>query len=79
MRQEWAIDRYPVTEQGLLERSNPRPLPPSQDGQGQNTATQRQPDPPVPTAEEPVVPGPVPGLQAPAEQRPPVPAIPVGI
>lgn len=79
MRQEWAIDRYPVTEQGLLERSNPRPLPPSQDGQGQNTATQRQPDPPVPTAEEPVVPGPVPGLQAPAEQRPPVPAIPMGI
>uniref|UniRef100_A0A4W5LS09 Exonuclease 3'-5' domain containing 1 n=1 Tax=Hucho hucho TaxID=62062 RepID=A0A4W5LS09_9TELE len=29
MRQEWAINRYPVTEQGLLERSNSRPLPPS--------------------------------------------------
>ncbi|KAK6307211.1 hypothetical protein J4Q44_G00223590, partial [Coregonus suidteri] len=57
MRQEWAIDHHPVIEQGLLERSNPRPLPPSQDGQGQNTDTQRQPDPPVPTA----------GLQARAE------------
>ncbi|XP_041711107.1 piRNA biogenesis protein EXD1 isoform X1 [Coregonus clupeaformis] len=64
VRQKWAIDRYPITEQGLLERSNPRPLPPSQNGQ--NTATQRQPDPPVPTAVEPVVLAPVPG-QGPAE------------
>ncbi|CDQ68072.1 unnamed protein product [Oncorhynchus mykiss] len=63
-RQKWAVDRYPVTEQGLLERSNPRPLPPSQNGQGQDTATQRQPDPPVPTAVAPVVPAPG---QGPAE------------
>nr|XP_029531236.1 piRNA biogenesis protein EXD1 isoform X1 [Oncorhynchus nerka]XP_029531237.1 piRNA biogenesis protein EXD1 isoform X1 [Oncorhynchus nerka] len=63
-RQKWAVDRYPVTEQGLLERSNPRPLPPSQNGQGQDTATQRQPDPPVPTAVVPVVPAPG---QGPAE------------
>ncbi|XP_035608234.1 piRNA biogenesis protein EXD1 [Oncorhynchus keta] len=63
-RQKWAVDRYPVTEQGLLERSNPRPLPPSQNGQGQDTATQRQPDPPVPAAVAPVVPEPG---QGPAE------------
>uniref|UniRef100_A0A4W5QPB8 Exonuclease 3'-5' domain containing 1 n=1 Tax=Hucho hucho TaxID=62062 RepID=A0A4W5QPB8_9TELE len=63
-RQKWAVDRYPVTEQGLLERSNPRPLPPSQNGQGQDTATQRQPDPPVPTAVAPVAPAPG---QGPAE------------
>ncbi|XP_029569425.1 piRNA biogenesis protein EXD1 isoform X2 [Salmo trutta] len=63
-RQKWAVDRYPVTEQGLLERSNPRPLPPSQNGQGQDTATQRQPDPPVPSAVAPVVPAPG---QGPAE------------
>lgn len=63
-RQKWAVDRYPVTEQGLLERSNPRPLPSSQNGQGQDTATQRQPDPPVPSAVAPVVPAPG---QGPAE------------
>ncbi|XP_023842332.1 piRNA biogenesis protein EXD1 isoform X1 [Salvelinus sp. IW2-2015] len=64
-RQKWAVDRYPVTEQGLLERSNPRPLPPSQNGQGQDTATQKQPDPPVPTEVVPVVPAPG---QGPAEK-----------
>ncbi|XP_010877321.1 piRNA biogenesis protein EXD1 isoform X2 [Esox lucius] len=61
-RQEWAVNRYPVTEQGWLKRSNPRPLTASQNGQGQDTVTQRQPESTVPTAMETLVP--LPRLQA---------------
>ncbi|XP_039994022.1 piRNA biogenesis protein EXD1 isoform X2 [Xiphias gladius] len=38
-RQEWAANHYPVTEQGLLDRFNPRATPPVAEGDSQSQAT----------------------------------------
>ncbi|KAJ7989114.1 hypothetical protein DPEC_G00316170 [Dallia pectoralis] len=59
-RQEWAVNQYPVTEQGWLRRSNPKPMAASQNKQCQDPVDRRQLDPAVPRAMETVVPLPMP-------------------
>ncbi|KAL0969146.1 hypothetical protein UPYG_G00223130 [Umbra pygmaea] len=57
-RQHWAVNHYPVTEQGLLKRSSPTDSSQSQEGQGQDTATQRQSAPHCSAAAETIPPTP---------------------
>ncbi|XP_033499276.2 piRNA biogenesis protein EXD1 [Epinephelus lanceolatus] len=51
-RQEWAADRYPVTESGLLDRFNPRNQPPSQTSPAAEEQSQTQQESFEPDTEE---------------------------
>nr|XP_040054849.1 piRNA biogenesis protein EXD1 isoform X2 [Gasterosteus aculeatus aculeatus] len=73
MRQEWAVDHYPVTERGLLDRFNPRSPSQTLPANGHQRLTVESPSPAIPPLPTPSPPRASDGFSVDVESADPAP------